>query len=408
MKKIILYNFLLLCFAYADIYTGYVKTIDMSFCMSECSEYYLEDEQGAPITNIMFSDAFDPLLYIDRFVTVQGEEYSCIECSAIDIQEISLSYECNYPVSCFVDPCEVAQDCQLNTPVECTSNYCGGCYADFYDLNGDLVDCYSQSVLPCDDLGDLFFGWCDMYLGVAIVNGECQGVSGCGWSANGIDYSDAFFNSFSECESACLNEPYVCEYIEYDYGQLHSGDYILCEEDSDCISVWGDCGVGLGGCHYSVNEQNYHETAVDHLVNLWTAANCMQWACDCFDLPGSVCNDGTCELAYCLEENPAGCFSTGCSQGYACIDYEEAGDCVPSTCYCDEYFGTWYCTEDCNGGTCFELGDVNYDANINIVDVVTIVNIILGLSIYTDLSDVDLDGTVNVIDVIILVNRILN
>ena len=74
---------------------------------------------------------------------------------------------------------------------------------------------------------------------------------------------------------------------------LQQSDYILCEEDSDCISVWGDCGVGLGGCHYSVNEQNYHETAVDHLVNLWTVANCMEWVCDCMSLPESFCNNGT-------------------------------------------------------------------------------------------------------------------
>ena len=74
------------------------------------------------------------------------------------IDSISLSSDCEFPISCFADPCEVAAECELNTPVECFPNYCGGCYADFYDLNGDLVDCYSQSVLPCDDLGDLFFG----------------------------------------------------------------------------------------------------------------------------------------------------------------------------------------------------------------------------------------------------------
>ena len=51
-------------------------------------------------------------------------------CSAIIIDGISISDNCNYPLNCVVDPCEVAEECSLNTPVDCVSNYCGGCYAD--------------------------------------------------------------------------------------------------------------------------------------------------------------------------------------------------------------------------------------------------------------------------------------
>ena len=408
MRIIFLYYILILSILLSDNYTGYVKAIETSFCIDDCSQYYLEDELGQSIVNIMFPDFYNPLFYIDRFVELEGDEIWCIECSAIEIQEIFLSNICEMPVSCFVDPCVVAPECQLNTPVDCIASYCGGCYADFYDLEGNLVNCDMPIVNPCDDLNDIDFGMCDMYLGVAIIDDQCQYMSGCGWDVNGIDYSDAFFNSFYDCEQNCLSEPGVCEYIEYDYGQLHSGDYILCEEDSDCISVWGDCGVGLGGCHYSVNEQNYHETAVDHLVNLWTAANCMQWACDCMPLPESFCNNGTCDLGYCLSENPAGCFATGCDENYSCLNYEETGDCVPSSCFCDEFYGDWFCTEDCNGGTCFELGDVNYDNSIDVVDVVSIVNSILGLSSFSILSDINFDNITNVIDVILLVNIILN
>ena len=101
-------------------------------------------------------------------------------------------------------------------------------------------------------------------------------------------------------------------------------------------------------------------------------------------------------------------FQTGCSDNYGCIDYEEGGDCVPSSCSCDEFYGDWFCTEDCNGGTCYEYGDINYDNNINIVDVVSLVNVILGLSDSSIICDINSDGTVNVIDVIILVNSILN
>jgi len=58
------------------------------------------------------------------------------------------------------------------------------------------------------------------------------------------------------------------------------------------------------------------------------------------------------------------------------------------------------------------LGDVNFDGQLNVVDVIGIVNIILGITIPTDnelyVADVNQDGIVNVIDVIALVNIILN
>ena len=71
-------------------------------------------------------------------------------------------------------------------------------------------------------------------------------------------------------------------------------------------------------------------------------------------------------------------------------------------------FGNWFCTEDCNGGTCYELGDVNYDSNINIVDVVNIVNIILGITPYSILSDVNSDQLTNIIDVVLIIEFILD
>ncbi len=398
----------MLSFLLSDNYIGYVKSIEASFCMDDCSQYYLEDELGQPIVNIIFPDLYNPLNYINRFVELDGQEIWCIECSAVEIQDIFLSNACEVPVSCFADPCEIAPECQLNTPVECFSNYCGGCYADFYDLNNNLVNCYNN-VNPCDDLEGLFFGMCDMYLGIAVVNGQCQGVSGCGWLIDGVDYSNAFFDTLFECEQSCFNEPNLCEDIENQYNQFYNDISGQCDNDVDCISVWGDCSVGLGDCHYAVNELLYNDNYIEPLVSDWINNDCMEWVCDCFDLPDSICNSsGNCELAYCIDENPSGCFSTGCLDNYICIDYEESGDCVPSTCYCDEYFGEWFCTEDCNGGTCFELGDVNYDDSIDVVDVVSIVNSILGLSSFSLLSDINSDNITNVIDVIVLVNIILN
>ena len=58
------------------------------------------------------------------------------------------------------------------------------------------------------------------------------------------------------------------------------------------------------------------------------------------------------------------------------------------------------------------VGDINQDGLVNILDVVSIINYILGVYIPTDnqfnLSDVNQDGLLNVLDVVLLVNIILN
>jgi len=57
------------------------------------------------------------------------------------------------------------------------------------------------------------------------------------------------------------------------------------------------------------------------------------------------------------------------------------------------------------------LGDINYDGLINIVDVIMIVNIIIGELLPTEYqssaSELNGDGEINVVDVIVIVNMIL-
>jgi len=59
--------------------------------------------------------------------------------------------------------------------------------------------------MPCDEMAEVDFGKCDMYMGVGIINGVCTNISGCGWDVNGVDYSPAFYNSMTECNSGCGN-----------------------------------------------------------------------------------------------------------------------------------------------------------------------------------------------------------
>ena len=66
-----------------------------------------------------------------------------------------------------------------------------------------------------------------------------------------------------------------------------------------------------------------------------------------------------------------------------------------------------------NIGSCFQidnmlLGDVNYDGETNIIDVVIIVNNILSGENYNPSADMNQDGAINISDIVILVNQILN
>lgn len=378
-----------------DTYTGYLRSIDSSFCMDECSEYYIEYENGEYISNIIsLSEEIDLNQYIDRYVDISvGGEYSCVECGAYQVYDINLSYDCDSPVECFIDPCATIF---CSDGRECYSDYCGACYGDCIYVDQD-----------CSDVFGVDFGMCDMFLGYAVFNNECSGISGCGWSSNEIDYSEAFFETIYECEQTCLEYDSICIEIEFNYNQLFSQSNVDCEFNNDCLSLWGDCDIGLGGCHYSINQSSEIENEMNIFSDLWIQNNCTDGVCDCLSLPNSICNNGTCELSYCYEENPVGCFQTGCPEGFECID---SLDCTPSSCFCDDssFYGNWYCTEDCGGGSCeaILIGDLDSDNNLNISDIVIMINIILEGS-FESSGDLNNDGLLNISDIVLLVNLIL-
>ncbi|SVD23847.1 uncharacterized protein METZ01_LOCUS376701, partial [marine metagenome] len=284
------------------------------------------------------------------------------------------------PAGCLQNGCPNGYECIDDWENNCISSYCScdetaGQWMCTGDCNGGT--CIEDISADCTDLSGLDFGWCAMYLGVGYTDDFCQYISGCDWILDGVDYTDAFFESMDDCEEAC-DDTMTCDEIEDTYESLHIGEYTICEFDNDCIAVWGACDIGLGGCHYSVNEQNYLEEEIDNLIDMWLDGDCMQWVCDCSAMPYAQCIEGTCTSAYCMNDNPAGCFQTGCDDGYECVI--DPNECVPSWCGCDGFYGDWFCTEDCGGGSCIVigiLGDLNGDGQINVVDIVLAVEVIL-------------------------------
>ena len=60
-------------------------------------------------------------------------------------------------------------------------------------------------------------------------------------------------------------------------------------------------------------------------------------------------------------------------------------------------------------GNASVLGDLNFDGAINVLDVITMVNMILG-TLEPDYAggDMNADGEINVLDIVVIVNIILN
>ena len=208
-----------------------------------------------------------------------------------------------------------------------------------------------------------------------------------------------------------LPEDEICDEIEASYESIYTNpEYTNSNYDNECMAVWGDCHVGLGGCHYTVNSQYPQNQVIDLAAN-WVDLDCMEGVCDCMELPYAQCIDGTCSPSYCMEQNPAGCFQTGCDAGYECIASDGENGCTPSSCFCDEtnFGGSWFCTEDCGGGICIPnnlTGDLNNDGEINVIDVVALVNIVLNND-WNESGDINADGEINIIDVVVLVSLII-
>ncbi|XP_077999890.1 salivary C-type lectin 1-like [Glandiceps talaboti] len=100
-----------------------------------------------------------------------------------------LKFICEIPdecpgVQCVTNPCDVTS-CADYPAAECRPNYCGGCNAEFFDMEGNLLDC----TIRCPDTSDI--------AGACIE--ECRSHADC-QNENQVCCSNG-------CGHSCINRP---------------------------------------------------------------------------------------------------------------------------------------------------------------------------------------------------------
>ncbi|MEO0404720.1 MAG: Kazal-type serine protease inhibitor, partial [Bacteroidota bacterium] len=105
-----------------------------------------------------------------------------------------------------------------------------------------------SEIVDCEDLGDVDFGICEMAMGVALINGNCQFISGCGYIVNDIDYSPFFFESEEDCQEACGSQSECSPLDGIDFGDC---DFVL-----GIGLINGEC-QSISGCDYTVDGVDY-------------------------------------------------------------------------------------------------------------------------------------------------------
>ncbi len=229
-------------------------------------------------------------------------------------------------------------------------------YSDsFYETESNCIEQCGNEAILCVDVGNVDFGMCDMWLGYAVVNGQCSGLSGCGYIVDNVDYSDHFFIDQQSCNTSCGVDSSLCT----DLGII---DFGLCDMALGIVYYNGQC-VSLSGCGYVVDGVDYSPYFYQSMESCVETCGALQPCSDLAGIDFGACNmfmgyamlNGTCAgiggCGYIVEGiDYAPAFyssllecSQACHSSQECInpiqiEWGQVIDCAPSTetvCGCD-------------------------------------------------------------------------
>jgi uncharacterized protein (TIGR02145 family) len=225
-------------------------------------------------------------------------------------------------------------------------------------------------------------------------------------------------------------DPEACNYDES--AEVDDGS---CEYEEDCAGECGgdlewDCAGICGGdnssydgcCGLPPNDDCTDDCVIDDLGQCCTPQDvdgcgiCFGDGTDCecsgdleVDCCGVCGGDNSSCSNCCGMPFPDDCSETCYEDNCGTCDADSSNDCVQD---CAGVWGGDLEIDECDvcGGdntSCQQLGDLNGDGTINVIDIVMAVDLILNDN-YDLVGDVNEDGQLNVIDIVILVDWVLN
>jgi hypothetical protein len=128
---------------------------------------------------------------------------------------------------------------------------------------------------------------------VYVFNGiECVGMYGCACAGEDCDNVYRNRDACHRASIACVGGPTTCDDIVAVHDEYISR--VSCMDDSDCVVIEGQCGIGLGGCHQVIN-RHWGAEGLATLGEAWFEAGCIRPVCDCPAPPESAaCIDERC------------------------------------------------------------------------------------------------------------------
>ncbi|KAJ8020411.1 Neurogenic locus notch-like protein 1 [Holothuria leucospilota] len=267
----------------------------------------------------------------------------CGGCNAEFYDSDGNSVDCSCPanelaVTCELNPCDVAT-CPSNPNAECRSSACGGCTARFYNLVGGLVDC-GGTACPQGEEVECPFDPCAVTSCPAYPNARCQ--------ANNCGICVAVFYDEDDSIVNC-NLEYDCT----ENGIVYSSGQSFTDNCRQCFCLMGTvlCSDDLiPGCIVDENElttPGVDPCDVNPCVNGGTciSGSGSQFGCRCpSGYAGQLCHISLdpCSSSPCRNgatcSSIAGLFFCLCTSQYTGPTCESVNLCVPSPCL--------------NGGTC--------------------------------------------------------
>lgn len=193
----------------------------------------------------------------------------------------------------------------------------------FYTEMEECLECAQLEIDECEDLTDVDFGLCDQFLGYGLINGQCTPISGCGYvAADGLDYSIAIHSSPEECAATC-SDPSDCE-------DLANLDFGSCEMIVGFGMVDGSCQV-IVGC------STVADNGIDYANAIYPSETACAAVCEdnngCLDL--SLVDFGPCAAELGIIWNGMDCVTiSGCSTigmdnyDYSAYFFDSMEDCA--------------------------------------------------------------------------------